>query len=508
MAAPWGVLALVVVALAAAPSAQAQGRVSGDMPTVKLEAPRADQSRGAARSVTVRVSTEARDCSARPTVTIVGAWKGRSGPAVLEVSGIERVVSLSPRPAARRTDRITFRRVRVVRGVARVQAVLVTDWRHAEKGRSRCEMRLPRLVGLGSFASDAQRGLNRLRMGVEVEPPKPIPQRVTATEHLWACGGGRRTSFDCGVRVAAGFPRAEEKDDSENDPPDWAFAVLAAAGALGVGGIAAAAVKRPKGGTDVSDSWDETAREEYRKPQEPIGAHASQLTSFGAPIAAFIVAVAAAFGGVVADAPPAETVIGVSVVIAAAVAGVFYVFASDFRTRGTVAVARFNNLSKHAEAEARATNEVQREADRKLAEANATKNAADEAQAAADERMAEADEALEAAHSRETAAARAEQDANSRVAAAEASQADATEKLTAAQEALRRCEEKLRLPPAPPPSPSSSFLTLGGISAIANGENVTVHAIESVNGNIVRYLVVGSDQRLRWVAEGEMGDVG
>ncbi len=493
----------MVFAFAASAPAQAQDQVEGELPTVKLEAPRADATRGDARSVTVRVHTELRDCSGRPTVTIIGSWRGRSGRAVLEVSGIERIVSLTPRPAARRTDRISFRRVRVVRGVARVRAVLVTDWRRAEKGRTGCEVLLPTLVGLGAAASDAQRGLNRLRIGVDIEPPVPTPQRVTATEHIWACGGGRRNSFDCGVRITTGTSPADEDEKDDDDPPDWAVAVLALVGALGAGGIAAAAAKRSKEVGDVSDSWDKIARDEYAKPHEPIAAQASDLTKFGAPIAGFIVAVAAAFGGWVADAPKGETVIGVSIVIAVAVAGVFYVFAADFRTRGATAVGRLNNLSKHTASEAQATKQAQEEADRKHAEANQIRAVAEAAQADADERKNEADKELEAAHAREMAAAKAENDAASRVAAAEAASANATKELSQVQEALRRCEEKNTVPFSV--SPSGSLLTLGGISATAGDETVTVHAIESANGSIVRYLVLGSDQRLRWVPEGEIG---
>jgi hypothetical protein len=158
----------------------------------------------------------------------------------------------------------------------------------------------------------------------------------------------------------------------------------------------------------VSDSWDDRAAEEFDKPDEPISARASDLTKFGAPVAAFIVTVAAAAGGVASDAPPAESVIAVAIVVATAVAGLFYVFAADFRSRAAATVARFQMLGKLAAAEAQATKDAQADADRRVGEAKAEATAhiedADKAKAEAQKEEAAATEARESAAAKETAA--------------------------------------------------------------------------------------------------------
>jgi len=199
-----------------------------------------------ARDPAIRVLTQVRDCSSRPTVDIVVAWRRRTGRAHLDVPGLVRVLSGG---AARRTDRLTFRRVRVVRGVARARARLVTTWLKPSAGRLRCALALPALVGTGRAASDATRGLHRLRAAVPVDPPGRV-QRTTVADHIWTCGGGG-AAFNCAVTVALGerapasvSRSTKPNDDNEGgDTPAWALSLLAT---LVAGGAAAAAARRPE----------------------------------------------------------------------------------------------------------------------------------------------------------------------------------------------------------------------------------------------------------------------
>jgi hypothetical protein len=227
----------------------------------------------------------------------------------------------------------------------------------------------------------------------------------------------------------------------------------------------------------MPDTWDDLARSEYAKPEEPVSARASDLTKIGAPVAAFITAVLAAVGGWVADAPRGHTVIAVAVVVAVAVGGLLYVFAADFRSRAAVAVARLNNLSVHAKVEARANKEVKSAADAKV----------DRAEAVAAARVEAADRAIETADE-----ARA---------AADARYAEATERIDAADDEVARLRAELgRKAPAPP-----SYLALRRVDVMAGGTRTRVYGIESAGGEVVRYLVRGTDGRLRWLTEAEVG---
>lgn len=412
----------------------------------------------------------------------------------MEVSGIERVLRLRPRPATRRTDRITFRRVRPRRRVARVVGRFITNWRTAERGSTDCKVDLPRLVGLGASASAADTGIVRLRTPLAVRSATVTPQRGTGRDHIWVCGGGRRSPFDCGLTVSVG-PRAGGTGsvNTDDDVPEWATALLVALGAAGLGSIGVAAAKHSKEGGDVPDTWEELARKEYAKPDEPISARASDLSKIGAPVAAFITAVLAAVGGWVADAPLGHTVIAVAVVVAVAVGGLFYVFAADFHSRAMVAVARFNNLCAHTSAEAKANDTVKAEADQ-------AKAVAAEAQRCSKEAQAEADKAQEEAEARTA-------EATVRIEEAEGKVAKLRTELAETHEELRRCIERSQ-PPGGEPSPASSYLTLGGLDAVAGGAPTKVYAIESAGGRILRYLVRGPDGPLRWAPETEVSSVG
>jgi hypothetical protein len=229
----------------------------------------------------------------------------------------------------------------------------------------------------------------------------------------------------------------------------------------------------------VPETWDDLARREYAKPEEPVSARASDLTKIGAPVAAFIAAALAAIGGWVADAPRGHTVIAVAAVVAVAVGGLFYVFAADFRSRAAVAVARFNNLSLRAQGEVKANEAVQSEA---RARVEAAKTEADKARAAADARAAEATKRFD--------------EANDQV-------ARVTAELIETRERLRRYTEE-RNPPGPEAPPPPSFLALRGADVKARGTRTKVYGIESAGGKVVRYLVRGSDGLLRWVTEAEV----
>jgi hypothetical protein len=442
---------------------------------VRLEAPRN------ATPPSVRATVQLRDCGTRPTVTVVASWRRGRGRAMLEVAGIDRVLKTSPRRASRRTDQLAFRRVRRRGGRVRVKVTLITNWRTAKRGSEKCTVRLPRLVGTGDAASAAARGLVRFRTPLHMTSSSDVPQRGTARDFIWTCGGARRGDFDCGVTVAVAAagkgssskaPETKEPKDTEtpeagggddDDAPDWATALLVALGTLAAGSVAVAATRSSEEGGGVPDTWDALARKEYAKADEPISARASDLTKVGAPIAAFITAVAASVGGWVADAPAGHTVIAVAIVIAVAVGGLFYVFAADFRSRAAVAVARFDNLCRHSQAEAKATDKVKQEAERAAREAA------------------------------ETAGALAKQLADTR-------------------KELARCKEAAQTPPpeppAPePPAPPATFLPMEGVPARSGGAPATIYGVESSGGKVVSYLVRGADGRLRWVPETEVSEV-
>jgi colicin import membrane protein len=188
----------------------------------------------------------------------------------------------------------------------------------------------------------------------------------------------------------------------------------------------------------VADTWDDRARKEFDKPDEPISARASDLTKIGAPVAAFLTAILAAVGGWVSDAPKAETVIAVAVVSAAAVGGLFYVFAADFKSRAAATVARFESVTRLATAQAQATDAGQAEADTKVKAAEAASQAhieeADKAKAAAEKERAEAAKAREDAIG-------AQAEADQRVKQAESKLADAETEIAALKEALRKRQE-------------------------------------------------------------------
>ena len=241
----------------------------------------------------------------------------------------------------------------------------------------------------------------------------------------------------------------------------------------------------------MPESWDDLARQEYAKPDEPISARASDLTKFGAPVAAFITAALAAVGGWVADAPPAERVIGVAIVTAVAVGGLFYVFAADFKSRAAGTVARFNNLSKHAAHEAEASETVK-------AEARAETKLAEQAKEAAEDAEKRADMAQEDADARATQATK-------RVEAADGEVAELTRNLVEAREQLRLCSEDSDRP-TPEGSVPASYVTLAGVDIVAAGAPTKAYCAESVGGDVVRYLVRSSDGRLRWVTAAEIGD--
>jgi hypothetical protein len=293
-------------------------------------------------------------------------------------------------------------------------------------------------------------------------------------------------------------PKGVSGGGTGDDSPDWAIALLAALGALGLGSIGVAAAQRSNEGVDV-ETWDDLARKEYAKPDEPISARASDLTKIGAPVAAFITAVAAGLGGWVADGPAGPRVFAVSIVIAVAVGGLFYVFAADFKSRAAVEVARLNNLSKFGEAEAKASAAVLAEAHEAQAVAAATAEAAERCCTDATAAETRAENARDAADARSAEATR-------RIAEAEAKVTDLTDDLADARERLCRCAE-LASPSKTETHAAPSYLTLGGVDATAGGTRTKVYGIESAGAEIVRYLVLGADGRLRWVSEADVSEV-
>jgi len=241
----------------------------------------------------------------------------------------------------------------------------------------------------------------------------------------------------------------------------------------------------------VADSWDKTARDEFAKKQEPITANAANVAKFGAPAAAFVTAVLAAVGGKeIFDVERGETVIAVAIVTAIAVGGAFYVAAHDYRTRGALWVARVETLGRILEYEKTANEE--------------TLNAAATKEEAATRKAAEADAKLETLHERERAIEQRESACETKVAAAEKNVADAKAEVKETFEALRRCRERKDPAPAGCTAPPPAYLTLGPVKAVAREKSVTIHAIESVNGTVVRCLVVDAEGRLRWEGAGDV----
>lgn len=241
----------------------------------------------------------------------------------------------------------------------------------------------------------------------------------------------------------------------------------------------------------MADSWDKTARDEFAKKQEPVTANAANVAKFGAPAAALVTAVLAVLGGrEIFDPARGETVIGVAVVTAVAVAGAFYVLAHDYRTRGALWIARLETLGGILEHEKTANEE--------------TLNAAAAKEEAAAKKAAEADVKLEALHERECAIEQREGACDARVAAAEKKSADARAEVQEAAEALRRCRERRDPPLVAPAAPAPAYLTLGPVASVVRGRAVNVHAIESVNGTVVRCLVLDAEGRLRWEDAGDV----
>jgi hypothetical protein len=356
------------------------------------------------------------------------------------------------------------------RGRARVLGRFVTAWLSREGGSTQCEIRLPRLIGLGASASAAERGVVHLRTPLAVEPPSTIPQRGTSTDHVWVCGGGRRGGFDCGLAVTITTPAAEaaeermeacpeadgdakcQTDADGGDVPDWAIALLIALGAAGVGTVGIAATRRSTEGENVADTWDEIARKEYAKPDEPISARASDLSKIGAPVATSITAILAAIGGWVSEAPPEQTVIAVGVVVAVAVGGLLYVFAADFRSRAAVSVARFESLGRHAQAEAKGNEKVTADARAEVAKAEAASTAknqaADAAKKEAEDAQTKAEKAREAADAKAAEASKRIEEADEKVVKLAA-------ELTDIREQLRRFTGETKPATPGPPAPPS-----------------------------------------------------
>lgn len=457
------------------------GGAEAPLPNVQLKTPGKE---GVARKPTVHVLVEAQDCSAPPTVTVAATWRRRSGRATLEIDGRKRLVHATPRPFAVRTDRLTFQRVRARGRLARVRVRLMTDWLNPSRVGEACEMRLPRLIGQGASASAAARGVVRLRTTASVASTSRTPRRTTATDRVWTCGGASTAAFDCGVRASLSVPaptatatpaKPPARDGDDGDPPEGAIPLLALLAALAAGGVAIGASKRSKDGPDVTETWNDRARKEFDKPDETISARASDLTKIGAPVAAFIAAIAASIGGWVSDANPDVSIIAVAVVVATAVGGLFYVFAADFKSRAAGTVARFNTLAALAGAEAKATAAAEAEADAKVREAQAQSKAhiegADKAKAAAEKDQAEATKARESAAAKEATldqkleeawakaekaaaenaelkkaleacrAERADRNADQRAKDAEATAARANARIAELEEALQRCRQ-------------------------------------------------------------------
>ena len=462
-------MAVMLSPLALAMTAHAQA----PLPKISLKTPGRE---GVALKPVVRVLVEAQDCSASPTVTVVAKWRRRSGRATLEIDGRKRLIDIAPRPFSVRTDRFTFGRVSARRRAARVRVRLVTDWLTPSEAGKPCEVRLPQLIGQGASASAAARGMVRLRTPASLESATRAPQRTTAADRVWTCGGGQTNAFDCGVRASLVVPLVtsqgtdgEKKSTDKpkvgnggkkeggngDDPPEGAIPLLALVAGLTAGGIAIGATKRSKDGSTVTDTWNERARKEFDAPNEPISARAADLTKFGAPVATVVVTVAASLGGVASDADANFKVIAVAVVVATAVGGLFYVFAADFRSRAAATVARFEALAKLTSAEVSATDEAQKAADAKVSEAEAKSKAlieqADKAKDSAEKEKDKASKEREAAAAKAATADQKVAEANERAEKAESKAARAEAEIAELEAELQRRRQGK---PAPPVEPS------------------------------------------------------
>jgi hypothetical protein len=324
-------------------------------------------------------------------------------------------------------------------------------------------------------------------------------------------GGGDEGSPDgCGEDDSDEESEGSDADADQSctgndgdDPPDWATGLLIALAALGAGGIGVAAAQRGGKEANVAESWEDIARGEYSKPEEPISARASDLTKIGAPVAAFITAVLAAVGGWVSDAPPEQAVIAVAVVVAVAVGGLMFVFATDFRARAAVQVARLETLARHTSDETAANNAVQEKARGEIAEAKA----------AADQKSADADAAKELADKAQTRADEARRreetsiaEANKRVLAAEDEIAALQIELAEAREQHAVDTDESGRPARDRPS-RRSYLSIERLTARFNGEQTEIYGVESQAGRVLRYLI-RTPGGMSWVPAAGVDEIG
>lgn len=244
--------ALVAFALVTAGAPAAHGAPAKSPPPntalVRLAIPK-DASRAS-----VRVKTEARDCSALPTVRVVVGYRvARPGRAVLRISDLDGVVATRPR-AVVRGNRLVFRRAARRRGRVRLRAVVVPRWLKAKDGQKSCYLLLPALVSPGSPGSDASRGVQRLRTLATISEQTTPPRRTTVRDAVWRCPIAETDGLDCRVRVLLQTAGASAKSESatgstgqrdntsgagDTDDDDGRMALLAALVAGGTLGGAA-----------------------------------------------------------------------------------------------------------------------------------------------------------------------------------------------------------------------------------------------------------------------------
>lgn len=100
--------------------------------------------------------------------------------------------------------------------------------------------------------------------------------------------------------------------------------------------------------------WQTLAQEILKpeaKPDELVTARASDITKLGAAVTTFVGAVMTSLLGAnfALSDDKAESIIAAAVVVSSCVIGVLFVYASDFRTRGRVATARFGAIGRLAQ---------------------------------------------------------------------------------------------------------------------------------------------------------------
>lgn len=139
----------------------------------------------------------------------------------------------------------------------------------------------------------------------------------------------------------------------------------------------------------MAATWDEMAHKVLDVDGDPIKADATNLAKYGAPAVGVVAAVLAAVLGSAWNLDPSKpaVIIAAAVIVASVVLGIYFAFAWDIRSRGSVTTARFVAITGLAE---QAGMQEAIAAQKKIDDAAASQKAAEAAQKAAEAKLTEA----------------------------------------------------------------------------------------------------------------------